>query len=283
MISKKTLQRYIEKLDEVIASSDTIAAKELQKEVLAVLSSELSGLKRGLTNYGFIAAFSAPNSGKTTFISDEVDFVKDAKTLRSRLQMELEKIENIDNEKNSNGVISDIDLPYELVSACAKLSDNPASYKSFDEDGLNREIRNLLDSAISRFGYSICDQTQQGLGKNDKKAGELDIRITKNGIPVAIFEGLIHRDKQYLYDHINKAIGKYNFSGCKTVLVVEYSRNKGFGGFWDAACDSLEGYDGISVNEENTGLLGVKMMKGTFKWQESTGEFYYLGVNCYSK
>ncbi len=283
MIPKKTLQRYIEKLDEVIAFSDATAAKELQEEVLAVLSSELSGLKRGLTNYGFIAAFSAPNSGKTTFIGDKVDFIKDAKTLRSRLQMELEKNRNIDNEKNSKGVISDIDLPHELISACAKLSDNPASYMSFDEDGLNREIRNLLDSAISRLGYSICDQTQQGLGKNDKKTGELDIRITKNGIPVAIFEGLIHRGKQYLYDHINKAINKYNISGCKTVIVVEYSRNKGFGGFWDGVCDALEDYDGISVNEENTGLLGVKMMKGTFKWQGSAGDFYYFGVNCNSK
>lgn len=79
---------------------------------------------------------------------------------------------------------SDIDLPHEFISACAKIADNPASYASFDEDGLNREIRNCIDSAITRFGYTIADQTQQGLGKTDKKAGELDIRISKNGIQI---------------------------------------------------------------------------------------------------
>lgn len=178
---------------------------------------------------------------------------------------------------------SSIDLLHEFISACAKIADNPASYASFDEDGLNREIRNFLDSAITRFGYTIADQTQQGFGKTDKKAGELDIRISKNGIPVAIYEGLIHKDKDWLETHIDKAIGKYNRSGCKAVYVVEFSRNKGFGGFWDNACDILEEHGKVSVKEENTGLLGVKMLKGTFDWEGQKGDFYYIGVNCYVK
>ena len=176
-----------------------------------------------------------------------------------------------------------IDLPHEFISACAKIADNPESYVNFDENGLNREVRNFLDSAIARFGYTIADQTQQGIGKTDKRAGELDIRISKNGIPVAIYEGLIHSTKQYLDDHIDKAIGKYNQSGCKSVFVVEFSRNKGFGGFWDNACDILEEHDKVSVKEENTGLLGVKMLKGTFDWEGQEGNFYYIGVNCYVK
>ena len=176
-----------------------------------------------------------------------------------------------------------LDLTHEFISACAKIADNPASYAGFDEDGLNREVRNFLDSAITRFGYTIADQTQQGFGKTDKKAGELDIRINKNGIPVAIYEGLIHKDRVWLETHIDKAIGKYNTSGCKAVYVVEFSRNKGFGGFWDNACDILEEYGEVSVNEENTGLLGVKMLKGTFDWEGQKGDFYYIGVNCYVK
>ncbi len=178
---------------------------------------------------------------------------------------------------------SRIDLPHEFISACVKISDNPASYADFDEDGLNREVRNFLDSAITRFGYTIADQTQQGFGKTDKKAGELDIRISKNGIPVAIYEGLIHKDREWLETHIDKAIGKYNQSGCKAVYVVEFSRNKGFGGFWDNACDILEGHGKVCVKEENTGLLGVKMLKGTFDWEEQNGDFYYIGVNCHVK
>ncbi len=65
--------------------------------------------------------------------------------------------------------------------------------------------------------------------------------------------------------------------------MVEFSRNKGFGGFWDNACDVLEEHDKVSVKEDNTGLLGVKMLKGTFDWEGQKGDFYYIGVNCYVK
>lgn len=198
-----------------------------------------------------------------------------------RAQITLKGLEFI--EEYEKGSVDTICLPHEFVSACSKIADNPTSYSSFDEDGLNREIRNYLDSAISRFGYAIADQTQQGLGKTDKKPGEIDIRINKNGIPVATFEGLIHKDKQYLLDHIEKAIGKYNKSGCKEIYIVEYSRNKGFGGFWDNACDNLSEFDYLNVNEDNTGLLGVRMLKGSFDWEGQQGSFYYIGVNCYAK
>lgn len=122
-----------------------------------------------------------------------------------------------------------------------------------------------MDSAITHFGYTIADQTQQGL--SGSKLGELDIRINKNGIPVVIYEGLIHKDRDWLKRHISKAIGKYNQSGCKAVYVVEFSRNKGFGGFWDGVTVILDEYSGINVKEENTDLLGVRMLKRTFDWE----------------
>ena len=125
-----------------------------------------------------------------------------AKMLLDRGHVTLEGLQYIDNCK-----VCVVDLQSEFISACAKIADNPASYISFDEDGLNREIRNLLDSAIGRFGYSVCDQTQQGLGKNERKPGELDIRIVKDGIPVAIYEGLIHRDRDWLVEHIWPTVG----------------------------------------------------------------------------
>lgn len=187
-----------------------------------------------------------------------------------------------DYEKSLTEPLS-IDLSHELISACSKISDNPTSYAGFDEDGLNREIRNYLDSAITRFGYTISDQTQQGLGETNMKAGELDIRINKNGIAVGIYEGLIHKDRNWLETHIEKAIGKYNPSGCKEIYVVEFSRNKGFGRFWDNSCETLEEYSKVSVKEDNTGLLGVRMLRGTFDWEGKTGNFYYIGVNCYAQ
>ncbi len=65
--------------------------------------------------------------------------------------------------------------------------------------------------------------------------------------------------------------------------MVEFSRNKGFGGFWDNACEILEEHGKVSINEVNTGLLGIKMLKGTFDWERHNGDFYYIGVSCHAK
>lgn len=94
MIPDITFRRYLGRLDEVIASGDTAAAEKLQDEILAVLSADLDGLKRGLTNYQPFAIISM--GGQTEEVSAQVDFIKDAKTLRARLQIELEKIGGVD-------------------------------------------------------------------------------------------------------------------------------------------------------------------------------------------
>ena len=90
MVSRKTLERYIQQLDEVISSGNTAVAKELQNEIIAVFSTDLDGLKKGLTNYSAVGAFSDSRTGKTIVVGDELDFIKDAKMLKSRLLMELD-------------------------------------------------------------------------------------------------------------------------------------------------------------------------------------------------
>lgn len=185
-------------------------------------------------------------------------------------------------EKSAYEPSSNINLSQEFVSACAKIADNIVSYASFDEDALNREVRNLLDSAITRWGYTITDQTQQGFGISGNRVGELDIRINKNGIPVAIYEGLIHSTKQVLHEHIGKSIFRYNQSGCEAVYVVEFSKNDDYDRFWKNATANVREYSSLKrVEEENTGLMGVRMLKGIFEWEKREGCFYYLGVNCH--
>ena len=102
MVSRKTLERYIQQLDEVISSGNTAVAKELQNEIIAVFSTDLDGLKKGLTNYSAVGAFSDSRTGKTIVVGDELDFIKDARTLRSRLLMELDKVE----EKDMRSILS---------------------------------------------------------------------------------------------------------------------------------------------------------------------------------
>lgn len=89
MPSPTTLKRYIEKLDEVILSGDMNAAEGLQDEVLAVFDTEIEGLRSKLDNYAHVSMFST-SDGYDSPVPD-VDFIKDARTLRERLQAELEK------------------------------------------------------------------------------------------------------------------------------------------------------------------------------------------------
>ena len=92
MVSPNTYKRYIDKLDAAISSSNVADAKDLQNEILAVFGSELDGLKRGLTNYSVVGIVTNSRTGETMVAGDDLDFIKDAKTLRSRLIMELEKV-----------------------------------------------------------------------------------------------------------------------------------------------------------------------------------------------
>lgn len=96
MVAKKTLQNYIKRLDEVISNGDANAAKELQGDILVALESELDGLKTGLSNYGFIALYTDRKTGRTVKAGGDVDYIHDARRLRSRLQAELDKYDQED-------------------------------------------------------------------------------------------------------------------------------------------------------------------------------------------
>ena len=108
LLSKKTLQRYIQMCDEVISSKDTTKAKELQDEILASLCNDIAHLKSGLTNYSFVGAFTSGSTGHTTIVGDDVDYIKDAKLLKSKLMVEYEKIgdtmENLQDQESAEKV-----------------------------------------------------------------------------------------------------------------------------------------------------------------------------------
>lgn len=76
-------------------------------EVLAALGSDLDGLRRGLTNYQPIVI--ATINGVTSNSGAHADFIKDAKLLKSRLEVELDKIavnEGISEGKEMRSMLS---------------------------------------------------------------------------------------------------------------------------------------------------------------------------------
>lgn len=92
MVSAVSLRRYIERLDDVIRTENTKTAEELQDEIIAVFGSELGGLRSKLSNYQ--PCMMATIGGRTYDASSPVDFIKDARILRSRLQVELDKLDS---------------------------------------------------------------------------------------------------------------------------------------------------------------------------------------------
>lgn len=143
MVSKKTLRRYIKKLDEVILTGDATMAEELQNELLAVLGSDLDGLKSGLTNYSPIGMVSY--GGATFSPQSSVDFIKDARTLRSRLQVELEKIEPVEK----------IEIDYRIMDAPEKPHKIFISHSTKDADYVEA-IVSLLETLGLHEDEIIC-------------------------------------------------------------------------------------------------------------------------------
>lgn len=81
MVSSATLERYIEKCNEVLDSSDKSQAASLEKEIVSVFRPDFEGLTQGLDNYGL-----------GVLIDHQIDYLGDIRLLQARLQKELEAI-----------------------------------------------------------------------------------------------------------------------------------------------------------------------------------------------
>ena len=124
MISGITLKRYLKELSDVIVHGDTAKAEALQTEIIAVLDNDIDGLKHGLTNYQFTNFYTDAVSGMTLSEKGDVDFFQDAQILKSRLQVELEKLgetEDMAGPKMKKVFISHSSKDAEYVEAFVEL------------------------------------------------------------------------------------------------------------------------------------------------------------------
>lgn len=212
MISGITFRRYIGRLDEVIASGNTTVAKELQDEILAVFGSDLDGLKRGLTNYQPYSIITL--GGRTTKVATKVDFIKDAKTLRSRLQVELEKMGDTDMSMLSA-------FPTEIL-VLHKKDGTTAEIKALVDDGkihsddvdviieegdlFERELPNgakeyyrVTDRGFYKGDYGIPDHYQTKVVKVSQSAVEKEQSVpAENEKPHKLFISHSSKDKKYM-------------------------------------------------------------------------------------
>lgn len=98
------------------------------------------------------------------------------------------------------------------------------------EDELNDGVRDALSML-----YEIKDQTRQGASPAGKNAGEVDLQICKDGLPIAMIECLkvdsINRN--YLKKHIDKVLTSYDPIGCPYIYVIIYVTAQNFTEYWN--------------------------------------------------
>lgn len=122
MVASVTLERFIKKCDEVVDVGNINDAKDLQEEILAVFEADLDGLKNGLTNYAPFWAFTSSRTGKTVTSGNSVDYIKDIKTLRSRLIAELEKITEANTSAQPKNMINRGGSSMGIMQSCPRES-----------------------------------------------------------------------------------------------------------------------------------------------------------------
>ena len=148
-------------------------------------------------------------------------------------------------ENSTDTVINDIRIPEKelvekILRALSKLQRNHNYGTSSSEDTMNDYIRDILDES-----YAIKDQTRQGNSENGDSAGEIDIQICSEGLPVVMIEGikLDSLSKEYLDKHIDKVLTKYDPNGCPYAFVIIYVTVKNLELFYNKLQQHLREYE----------------------------------------
>lgn len=143
-----------------------------------------------------------------------------------------------------------------MTRALTKLQRNHNYNSSSSEDTMNDYVRDILDES-----YQIKDQTRQGESQKGDDAGEVDIQICVDGFPIVMIEALVldSLKKQYLGDHINKVLTKYDPNGCPYAVIVIYATMARFDSFYSKFLEYLNQYEFLYFAKCDT--LIVKMLK----------------------
>jgi len=116
-----------------------------------------------------------------------------------------------------------------LVLACFNLQARK-HYSNANEDDRNDYIGDILGA----IGYTVKDQTRRGSSSTGKDSGELDIFVSKDGLPFTVIEAmnLDSLSTSYINKHLDK-IFLYDTSGNKFNVCLSYVKITDFDSFWE--------------------------------------------------
>ena len=159
-------------------------------------------------------------------LGDEGRFEK----LESKLNVLRDHLEEYSDNCSETQIEDDSRIPEKeicdkVLRSMSKLQRNHNYNIESSEDTMNDYIRDLLDES-----YIVKDQTRQGESEAGEGAGEVDIQICADGLPVVMIEGvkIASLEKDALDTHINKVLTKYDPNGCPYAFLLIYTTVKNF-------------------------------------------------------
>lgn len=168
-----------------------------------------------------------------------------------------------------------------LVLACFNLQSRK-HYSNAKEDDRNDYIGDILGA----IGYTVKDQTRRGSSSSGKDSGELDIFVSKDGLPFTVIEAmnLSSVDTNYINKHLDK-IFLYDTSGNKFNVCLSYVKTTDFEAFWEKYSAYVVNYSytapllssDISIDDEY-GYSELRIIKTNHNRSGRTVSLYHIGV-----
>lgn len=182
-------------------------------------------------------------------LGDQTRFAK----LSSKLYVLKDHLDNYKEDADKIQIEDDERLPEKeicekILRALSKLQRNSYYNADCNEDTMNDYMRDILDEH-----YITKDQTRQGESESGKNAGEVDIQICCDGLPIVMIEGIkvSSVEKERLNNHINKLLTKYDPNGCPYAFLIIYTTIKSFESGYQNLFDYFQRYEYPFPRETN--------------------------------
>jgi len=171
-----------------------------------------------------------------------------------------------------------------LVLACFNLQSRK-HYSNAKEDDRNDYIGDILGA----IGYTVKDQTRRGSSSSGKDSGELDIFVSRDGLPFTVIEAmnLNSLSTSYIDEHLDK-IFSYDTSGNKFNVCLSYVKIADFDLFWEKYTAYVANYSypapllssDTSIDDEY-GYSELRIMKTYHSRSGRTVILYHISVRIH--
>ncbi|MDD3138478.1 MAG: hypothetical protein PHX08_05855 [Lachnospiraceae bacterium] len=171
-----------------------------------------------------------------------------------------------------------------LVRACLNLQARK-HYSNSSEDERNDYIGDILWA----IGYNVKDQTRRGSSLAGKEAGEIDIFVSKDGLPFTVVEAmnLDSVNTIYINKHLDKVFS-YDGAGNKFNVCLSYVKVADFASFWEKYSAHVSNYSypapilsSVTSIDDEYGYSELRIMKTIHSRSGRTINLYHICVRLH--